>query len=106
MKIRCFHPWNVTPQEALVIQEHMRGAVITRGRGSRPTLIAGADAAFDLEKNHVYAAVVVLSFPALEVVETVIHRTRLRFPYIPDLLSFRESPALLGAFERLRMLPT
>jgi deoxyribonuclease V len=49
---------------------------------------------------------VILSFPALEVVETVIHRPRLRFPYIPGLLSFRESPALLGAFERLRMLPT
>lgn len=105
MKVRCFHPWNVTPQEALVIQEHIRDAVIPRGRVSRPTLIAGADAAFDLEKNQIYAAVVVLSFPALEIVETVVHRTRLRFPYIPGLLSFREAPALLGAFERLRHDP-
>jgi deoxyribonuclease V len=32
-------------------------------------------------------------------------RRRLRFPYVPGLLSFRESPVLLAAFARLRTEP-
>ncbi|MEK6634068.1 MAG: deoxyribonuclease V [Nitrospirota bacterium] len=105
MKIHRVHPWNVTPQEAVRIQEQLRSAVIPHERVTRPRLVAGADAAFDLERNHIYAAVVVLSFPGLEIVETVIHRERLRFPYIPGLLSFREAPALLHAFGQLRHDP-
>ncbi|HXX74439.1 MAG TPA: deoxyribonuclease V [Nitrospiraceae bacterium] len=105
MNVSLFHPWNVTPQEAVQIQEQLRRKVLSRGRVPRPALVAGADAAFDLESRLVFAAVVVLSFPDLERVETVIHRDRCTFPYIPGLLSFRESPALLHAFARLRHDP-
>jgi deoxyribonuclease V len=105
MKISKFHPWHVTPQEALRIQEQLRRKVLSSGRVTRPALVAGADAAFDLETRQVFAAVVVLSFPDLEPVESVIHRDRLTFPYIPGLLSFREAPALLRAFARLRHDP-
>lgn len=48
---------------------------------------------------------IVLSFPDLEPVETVIHRDRVTFPYVPGLLSFREAPALLRAFAQLRHDP-
>jgi deoxyribonuclease V len=67
--------------------------------------VAGADAAFDLESRRVCAAVVVLTFPSLEPVETVVHQESLSFPYIPGLLSFREAPALLHAFEKVRHNP-
>jgi deoxyribonuclease V len=50
-------------------------------------------------------AVVVLSFPDLEPVEAVTLRDRVSFPYVPGLLSFREAPALLRAFERLAHEP-
>ncbi|WP_455379582.1 deoxyribonuclease V [Petrachloros mirabilis] len=105
MKIVQFHSWNVTPREAVLIQKRLRGKVLSSGHVLRPKLVAGADAAFDLERGWIFAAVIVLSFPDLEPVETVIHRDRVTFPYIPGLLSFREAPALLRAFAQLRHDP-
>ena len=105
MKIHRFHSWNLTPQEAIRVQAQLRAKIIARGRVRNPKLVAGADAAFDLRAQRIVAAVVVLTFPALEPVETVVHQERLAFPYIPGLLSFREAPALLHAFEQLRHSP-
>jgi len=105
MKIHRFHSWHVTPQEAVRVQEQLRAKVIARGRVPAPKLVGGADAAFDLRAQRVFAAVVVFTFPALELVETVVHQERLSFPYIPGLLSFREAPALLHAFEKVRHNP-
>lgn len=105
MKIHRFHSWDVTPAEAIRIQQQIRKRVIRRGRVLDPEFVAGADAAFDIEVQRVYAAVVVLRFPSLEPVETVVTVSRLSFPYIPGLLSFREAPALLRAFEKVRHNP-
>lgn len=105
MQVHRFHPWEVTSTEAVRIQELLRAKIIPRGRVGRPRLVAGADAAFDKQSEAVYACVVVLAFPSLEVVETVVHRDRVTFPYIPGLLSFREAPALLNAFLQLRLAP-
>jgi len=66
-------------------------------------LIAGLDAAYSCGTT--YAAVVSLTFPDLEVVETAFAEVQTRFPYIPGLLAFREGPALLRAFRSLRTLP-
>ncbi|MDH4301557.1 MAG: deoxyribonuclease V [Nitrospira sp.] len=87
------------------MQERLRGKVVLRGRISSPKFVAGADAAFDLEAGRVFAAVVVLAFHSLEPVETLVHKERIAFPYIPGLLSFREAPALLHAFEKVRHDP-
>jgi deoxyribonuclease V len=43
--------------------------------------------------------------PNLDVVEQVVHREPTRMPYIPGLLSFREIPAALKAFEKLSVMP-
>jgi deoxyribonuclease V len=40
-----------------------------------------------------------------EAIEEVTVQRRAEFPYIPGLLSFREMPALLAAFEKLRARP-
>ncbi len=105
MKIHSFHSWDVPPEEAGRIQEQLRAKVVPHGRLPSPTLVAGADAAFDLQTRYVFAAVVVLTFPCLEPVETVVHQERISFPYIPGLLSFRETPALLHAFEKVQHNP-
>ncbi len=52
-----------------------------------------------------YAAVVVMSLPELELVETATAYGEAYFPYIPGLLSFREVPVLLEAFQALKRLP-
>jgi deoxyribonuclease V len=61
--------------------------------------------AFDPETEVAFAGVIVYRFPGLEEVERRMARRRLRFPYVPGLLSFRESPVLLAAFARLRTEP-
>ena len=51
------------------------------------------------------AAVAVLEYPGLALVEQVVVRVATTFPYVPGLLSFREAPAVLAAFERVRIAP-
>jgi deoxyribonuclease V len=70
-----------------------------------PATIAGADISFDKGSETVYAGIVVLRYPSLETIEEAGIVTQARFPYIPGLLSFRESPALLEVWNRLRIKP-
>lgn len=51
------------------------------------------------------AAVAVLSFPELTVIDRSVARLPTTFPYVPGLLSFREIPAILAALETLSVLP-
>jgi deoxyribonuclease V len=51
------------------------------------------------------AAVVLLSYPELETIEIARAEKPLVFPYVPGLLSFREGPAVLAAFEKLSRMP-
>jgi deoxyribonuclease V len=68
------------------------------------------DIGFEQDGAITRAAVVVLAWPpedegAFTVVERVVHREPTRMPYVPGLLSFREVPAALGAFEKLTTRP-
>ncbi len=105
MQVKLLHAKDITPGEAIQLQLQLRQQVKTSGRVPTPTSVAGADVAYDRSSDRLYAAVVVLSFPGLEPMETVILQDRISFPYIPGLLSFREAPALLRAFERLSHEP-
>ncbi len=51
------------------------------------------------------AGVIVYRFPEMVEVERATAERPLTFPYVPGLLSFREAPALLAAFEKLRHEP-
>ncbi len=67
--------------------------------------VAGVDVGFEAEGTVTRAAVAVLSFPQLELLETAIARCLTGFPYVPGLLAFRELPAVLMALEQLRQPP-
>jgi deoxyribonuclease V len=103
MKARDLHPWDVTPQEAIRIQSRLRGAIIREGDPGDIKMIAGVD--ISVKDETACAAVLVLTYPRMEPVEEQVIKKRVRFPYIPGLLSFRETPAILEAFERLRCVP-
>jgi deoxyribonuclease V len=94
--------WPRTPRAAIALQKRLRPHLILAGGPRAPKTVAGADLAYDLETDRLYAVVVVLSFPALELLETVSVVRRVTFPYVPGLLSFREAPAVLSAWKRLR----
>jgi deoxyribonuclease V len=97
--------WPRTAAEAREIQQALRSRVIVRDRVGRVRLVGGVDASYDRAAGLTRAAVAVLGFPGLEPVAQGVVRRRTRFPYVPGLLSFRETPALLGALARLPRLP-
>lgn len=103
MKARL-HPWNVTPRQAIRIQKTLAGLVVLKRTFSGIESIGGADAAYS-GKGEAVGAIVILSFPELEVVETAMATKKSTFPYIPGLLSFREGPVLIKAFEKLKARP-
>ncbi|EPG2866631.1 deoxyribonuclease V [Pluralibacter gergoviae] len=70
-----------------------------------PRLIGGADVDFEQGGEITRAAMVLLSYPELELVEYQIARIPTTMPYIPGFLSFREYPALLAAWEKLSRKP-
>ena len=93
------------PSEALRIQETLRHHCIIERTIDICEIryVAGADAAYD--QDTVYAAIVVMKFPGLELVEKTCSVQEVMFPYIPGLLSFREGPAILDAFSNLTTVP-
>lgn len=105
MQVSCFHPWNVSPREAIEIQQQLRNRVILQGHLNDVRFIAGVDVAFTKHSNGAYAALAVLRFPDLEPVEILSESSTPSFPYIPGLLSFREIPAILPLFEKVRHVP-
>ncbi|TFH85635.1 deoxyribonuclease V [Billgrantia azerbaijanica] len=104
------HDWNLAPEAAIALQRRLAGRVERADRLEAVHRVAGVDIGFEAEGTITRAAVVVLAWPpapggAFEVVEQVVHREPTRMPYIPGLLSFREVPATLGAFDKLATRP-
>lgn len=97
--------WNLTPGEAIALQKRMHSRLIVRGGPLRPRNIAGADVAYDMASARCFAAVVVLRIPTMKVIEEATAESQTSFPYVPGLLTFREGPALLAAFAKLRHRP-
>ena len=102
MKVRNPHDLDLSPPEASRLQKKLAPKVVA-GPALDPTGIshvAGADVS--TEGDRAYATVVVLDFPGLSPVEVQGFETKLTFPYVPGLLSFREIPAVAGALEKVQ----
>lgn len=100
------HTWDVTPQEAIAIQHTLRSRIILDDDlPDSVTVIAGVDVGFEQQGRITRAAIAVLSYPQLVLLESRIARRPTSFPYIPGLLSFREIPAILSALDPLERKP-
>ncbi len=99
------HSWDVTPTEAVAVQKRLRDQVRLQPLPLNITRVAGADISFNQHSDVVYAGFVVLRLPELTVEATAGVITQTHFPYVPGLLSFREVPALLEAWEKLSLQP-
>lgn len=97
------HPWDLDPQEAARVQADLRERLVLAWDGREIETVAGVD--IGLQESTARAAIVVMRFPDLTPVEAVTAQAPLVFPYIPGLLAFREGPAVLAAWERLRSKP-
>ena len=101
MKVEGLHAFDLSPAEARRLQEELASRVV-----AGPALdldgvryVAGADVS--TAGDRAYATVVVLEFPALNLVEVQGFEAPLRFPYVSGLLSFRELPTVVGALEKV-----
>ncbi len=107
MKYLKLHPWNVNYKEAVEIQKKLKKQIILKSsfKNLNGKLIAGADVSYDKEIDRFYAGVIVFELQTMQKVEEVTASGKVSFPYIPGLLSFRESPILLRAFSKVKKTP-
>jgi len=105
VKISSWHDWQLGVAQAMEIQRRLSTKVLRDGEVIAPSFIAGVDIAVGKANEMAQAAVVVLSYPELRLVAVEVAKGELDFPYIPGLLSFRESPLILAACQRLSVNP-
>ena len=105
MKARRLHSWQVSIDEAKEIQRVLASQVVCQSVPLSPSLIAGVDISGEDGYGMAKAAVVLLRYPGLEIVERKVITMPVVFPYVPGLLSFREVPLILAACEQLTVTP-
>jgi len=118
MLTKVLHSWNLSYSEAIELQKRLADQVQFTPLQKQPKLIAGLDCALSKDGQQILAAAVILrvpdvikglweplKLPDFEPIETATAWQKLTFPYIPGLLSFRESPVCITAVEKLKNEP-
>jgi len=97
------HSWDMSLQDARRLQMKLAAHIIRENRLETVKTVAGIDVG--LKGDMACAAIVVLNFPKLDVVDQFTATRRITCPYIPGLLSFREGPVILDALDQLDRKP-
>ncbi len=105
MKINEEYLYPQSLDEAKITQRRLHKQVILENRIKKVDYVAGVDVGFQNNYKMTKAAIAVLKFPSLELVESQTALMPTTFPYIPGFLSFREILALLKAIEKLTIIP-
>lgn len=106
MRVLDLHSWDIGTTEAGRLQRDLASRVIrSRCLWHEPRSVAGVDVSVDRVRSTARAAVVVVSFPGLELVEVRVAEGTLRWPYVPGFLSFREAPLILEACRLVETTP-
>lgn len=105
MQLAISHRWDLSVDEARALQPELAEKVLDRTTFDPATVdtVAGVDVSFRNQVAH--AAIVVLSYPDLRLVDQAVGRAPVVFPYVPGLLTFREGPSVLQALEQLTTWP-
>jgi deoxyribonuclease V len=99
------HSWDLTTAEARDLQLRLAAQVDAARPLERYSTVAGADVSYDRRGKWLHAAVVVLRADTFELIDRSGIVAEAKFPYVPGLLSFREAPAVIAAFEALKIKP-
>lgn len=112
------HDWDLTPAQAIALQQELAARVRIEPLADSARTVAGVDCAVigragrwrakadqSSTAGQIIAAAVLLNAGTLEVLSVAHCTQRLRFPYVPGLLSFREAPAVIEALRRLPAPP-
>lgn len=106
MKFPHLHDWTMDRKAALELQRTLALRVVCEDRLPKNlATVAGVDVSCRFHSRVLHAAVVLLSYPELQPLETATATLEVDFPYIPGLLSFRELPVVLQAMKKLSQVP-
>ena len=100
MKPVRFHSWNISPNEAIAIQNNLRRKIIFSPVDEDIRFVGGTAVALDAEKSIIHAALTILKYPSLEIVEQKGVSQEMTFDYISGLLTFREGAPLMSLFRK------
>lgn len=103
--MKLTHAFNLAPKAAIELQKTLREKIRLEPLKTKVKTIGGADVSLNRFGKVAFAGIIVLSYPELVVVDQATVETPIEFPYIPGLLSFREIPALLLAYDKLKTKP-
>ena len=103
MSQRGLHRWDLSPKEAVEVQRELSRRVVLSWDGRDVSTVAGLDVS--VKGGIARAAIVVLGYPDLAPIEGATAKADAAFPYVPGLLTFREGPVILKAWEKLESKP-
>ncbi len=95
--------WPLDKEKILEEQVRLSRRLVIAPLKREPQYVAGVDVAFLGDK--VIGAASVHIYATGELVEEAYSVKEVTFPHIPGFLSFREGPAIMGAVERLKIIP-
>jgi len=106
MEFDILHGWDLSPRDAILLQRQLAGQVSLQDSIAKPIKrVAGVDVSYRRRAEQFHAAVVILDYSSMAILEAVSASGHVAFPYVPGLLSFRELPILLQAFRKITMTP-
>ncbi len=91
--------------EAVSIQKELRDKVVSKNELSQVKTVAGADLAILKNEKKLVCGIIVFSYPELNEIERAWKVVDEEFPYIPGLLAFREGPAIIKTYKKLKEKP-
>ena len=97
--------WDLTPSEAVKLQRELREKINLSPLERPIQRIAGADISYNKNDDTIYAGIIVLDYHSMRPICRSAIIDKMKFPYIPGLLSFREIPSLYAAWEALKEKP-
>jgi len=103
MRKKQLHAWDLSPKEAVEVQAALVRQLTQEWDARTVRTVAGVDVS--VREGVSRSAIVVFSYPELEPLEAVTAEAPTVFPYVPGLLSFREGPVVLAAWDQLEHAP-
>jgi len=105
-RARRTHAWDLSPKDAIQLQESLSARVTSAPLVDESIrFVAGIDVGFPRRSDVAQAAIVMMQYPSMELVDQGLSELPVSMPYIPGLLSFRETPVILAALDELAQSP-